>query len=82
MRRREFLLFGAVAAGTGWKGLAGRARTARAAESARLGASTLAHKLPRWRGFNLMEKISAESIMRAQGGSLPGNQPFREQDFE
>ena len=29
-----------------------------------------------------MEKIGAESIMRVHDDPLPGNQPFREQDFE
>ena len=82
MRRREFLYSGAIAAGTALSDLVTGATGAQRADSARQDTATLARKLPRWRGFNLMEKISAESIRRSHADPLPGNQPFRQQDFE
>ncbi len=36
--------------------------------------------LPRWRGFNLLEKFSAEDAV--ESGSGRRNPPFRETDFQ
>ncbi len=84
MRRREFLfsVSWAVVAGTAVGGRRHGVHAAKAPSQAEADGRALARKLPRWRGFNLMEKIGAESIMRIHGGPMPGNQPFREQDFE
>jgi endoglucanase len=67
--RREFL--GAcAAAGTGL--VVGRTATAgEAAPAPRELPAATAAKLPRWRGFNLLEKFT-----------LGGNKPYRERDFE
>jgi endoglucanase len=64
MKRREFLKTAALTAGA--------AMTGRIVEAAaQPDASALSRKLPRWRGFNLLEKFSAGR-----------NQPFVETDFE
>ena len=65
MNRRTFLKIGAAAAATAAVG-----NRLAAAAPAGLPEAT-AHKLPRWRGFNLLEKFTA-----------PGSGPFLEQDFE
>lgn len=73
MKRRDFLK----------RTCSGGTAMVMAAEASASDSSTeLYRKLPRWRGFNLMEKIDADSIMRVHADPLPGNQPFREQDFE
>lgn len=81
MRRRSFLKIGiASAAATGLPAITGALR-ANAAEKS--GSSPPLHeRLPRWRGFNLREKLDAKAIGRNHGDPTPGNQPFREQDFE
>ena len=68
MDRREFLKLGAGAVSAGF---AGAAPGANAAPAARELPEASAQKLPRWHGFNLLEKF--------QSGH-PG--PFVEQDFE
>ena len=65
MNRRTFLKIGAAATVTA---AAGNRLTA--AAPAGLPEAT-AQKLPRWRGFNLLEKFTA-----------PESRPFVEQDFE
>lgn len=65
MNRRDFLTT-TVALAAGAAGLAGATRTA-AAPTAR----DLARRLPRWRGFNLLEKFTLRR----------GSQPFVETDF-
>jgi len=84
--RRELLKATAATVAAGFSGVAGGMFQNSVAGEAEISASEevkrLARRLPRWRGFNLMEKISADSIMRAHADPLPGNQPFREQDFE
>ncbi|NOX54958.1 MAG: glycoside hydrolase family 5 protein [Planctomycetes bacterium] len=83
MQRRQFLRSAVVGAGAIFGGhLTGSAAAGPKAESSLTDGLTLAHKLPRWRGFNLMEKILADSIMRVHADPMPGNQPYREQDFE
>jgi len=47
--------------------------------------SPLYRKLPRWRGFNLLEKMQKsgdDRVVLPHMDRLPGNQPFNEQDFE
>ncbi len=80
MRRRDFLkatICSAAASCT--SPVLGRAETQSTDRDA---GRELWRKLPRWRGFNLMEKLDAESIMRVHADPMPGNQPFRESDFE
>ena len=79
MKRRDFLkrtyaILGGVVAG-GWAHPPARAAAPDAV-------TELYRKLPRWRGFNLMEKIGADSIMRVHADPMPGNQPYRESDFQ
>lgn len=70
MKRRSFLIAGLGAVGQ--TALGGRFPSANAARSpAAEGKRTVDPKhLPRWRGFNLLEKFT-----------LAGNKPFREEDF-
>ena len=70
MNRRQWLKTAAVAGGTLLAGAAA-GPAAPAAPSAAPTAADLAKKLPRWRGFNLLEKFNAGR-----------NQPFVESDFE
>lgn len=79
MKRRCFLkntcsIMGGLVANRLAEGLAGSSEYHASAE--------LYRKLPRWRGFNLMEKLGAESIMRVHDEPMRGNQPFRESDFK
>ncbi|MBI2946266.1 MAG: cellulase family glycosylhydrolase [Verrucomicrobia bacterium] len=67
MKRREFLQFAASAAVTGLTTTLAAERQREQPAKTRISAS----KLPRWRGFNLLEKFTAER-----------NAPFRESDFE
>lgn len=68
MTRRQFLrLSGAALAVSAWKG-----RAATAAPRPEL-PDPSPRRLPRWRGFNLLEKFTARP---------EGNPPFRESDFE
>ena len=73
MKRRDWLKAAAVAGGAALLGAApGGAKGAAAAQAAQgRAARDLARKLPRWRGFNLLEKFT-----------LRGNKPFAEPDFE
>ncbi|MEA3367752.1 MAG: cellulase family glycosylhydrolase, partial [Planctomycetota bacterium] len=69
MNRREFLITAAgaaVAAGSATLGDPGRARAAEPASG-----RELARRLPRWRGFNLLEKFTLRR----------GSRPFVETDF-
>ncbi|MFO8012777.1 MAG: cellulase family glycosylhydrolase [Phycisphaerae bacterium] len=69
MNRRTFLATAGLAAAAGATSLTSAARLrAAAAPSGR----DLAKRLPRWRGFNLLEKFIKPR----------GNEPFRESDFE
>jgi endoglucanase len=68
MKRRDVLKAAVLAGGAAVGLAAGAARGA--TPQARMGAE-LAKKLPRWRGFNLLEKFNAGS-----------NKPFVEADFE
>jgi len=68
MNRRTFLTTAGAAMAAGTMSLAGAAR-ARAAEAT--GGRDLARHLPRWRGFNLLEKFIKSW----------GNKPFAEADF-
>jgi len=65
MNRRDFLQAAAVAAGA-----AAVAQRVSAAEKPEGEAAKLARKMPRWRGFNLLEKFN-----------VGRNQPFVEDDF-
>ena len=80
MRRRSFLKAGITGA------MAARlpeTTSASPADSAEQSSSPpLYQRLPRWRGFNLREKLDSKLIGRNYGDPMPGNQPFREQDFE
>jgi len=83
-RRRDFLRAvgaGVAVAAVSGGGDIGVAATGGVPKPGRA-AAALARKLPRWRGFNLREKISSKSISRVGAKPLPGNLPFREQDFE
>lgn len=71
MQRREFLRTAAMAGGAAMGG--GRWATSAAAETDPAGqakTAQLARKLPRWRGFNLLEKFMVHA-----------NKPFVEDDF-
>jgi len=81
MRRRSFLKAGAAVAATPWLAATASASPTDSAEQSN-GSPPLHRRLPRWRGFNLREKLDAKSIGRNHGDPMPGNQPFREQDFE
>ncbi len=79
MKRRDFLRNTCSVAGA----LAAERLIHESAEASEHDANPeLYRKLPRWRGFNLMEKIGAESVMRVHADPMPGNQPYRESDFE
>jgi endoglucanase len=67
MKRRYFLQFAASAAVIGLRTTLAADRQHEQSASTRISAS----RLPRWRGFNLLEKFTAER-----------NAPFRESDFE
>jgi len=68
MKRREFLQAAAGAAAVLTTGRS--ARAAQASDGTQSEAARLARKLPRWRGFNLLEKFNAGR-----------NQAFEEDDF-
>ncbi len=72
MNRRRFLLAATAATATGLT-LGSHAQTSPAPGVA-AGSEPSPRKLPRWRGFNLLEKFTAR-----RGGATP---PFRELDFE
>jgi aryl-phospho-beta-D-glucosidase BglC (GH1 family) len=68
MHRRDFLKLSATAVAVN---LAGMGREAVATKVHPAKPESLERKLPRWRGFNLLEKFT-----------LAGNKPYAEQDFE
>ncbi|MFH1924560.1 MAG: cellulase family glycosylhydrolase [Planctomycetota bacterium] len=70
MNRRDFLR-SAVTAGAATIGACSGRCLCDAGESQETTAALLARKLPRWRGFNLLEKFMVD-----------GNKPFVETDFE
>jgi len=71
MRRREFLKGAAAAGGAAAVGtVLGRTIPAAAAPAPKPSARDLARKVPRWRGFNLLEKFMVNA-----------NKPFLETDF-
>lgn len=96
MQRREFLraaAVGAAAASVGELLCAAPIDGEPAAKSAEAPAAELARKMPRWRGFNLLEKFQAdydrpgvitdadwkEILKRCE---IPQNAPFLESDFQ